>query len=118
MTATGTVENYADVGGGITLCYETFGDPDDPTLLLVMGLGAQMLSWDDDLCIGLAGRGYHVVRYDNRDVGLSTFMPEPVNVFDVIQKVGAGEAPEVPYLLTDMARDPAGLLDHLGADRA
>ena len=119
-TETGTTgtEGYADVGGGITICYETFGDPGDPTLLLVMGLGAQMLSWEEDFCAELAGHGYHVVRYDNRDVGLSTFIPGPVNVFEIIQQLGAGQSPTAPYLLTDMARDAIGLLDHLGVDRA
>ncbi len=58
--------------GGIEIEYETFGDPDDPTLLLVMGLGAQLVSWDVELCQGFVDRGFHVVRFDNREVGLST----------------------------------------------
>jgi pimeloyl-ACP methyl ester carboxylesterase len=113
-----TTDTYAAVGDGITLCYDTFGDPSDPTLLLVMGLGAQMISWVDELCELFAAPGFHVVRFDNRDTGLSTFMPEPVQVFEIMQKIGAGEPVEVPYLLSDMARDAVGLLDHLGVDQA
>lgn len=113
-----TTDSYAEVSDGITLCYETFGDPADPALLLVMGLGAQMISWYEDLCLEFVDRGFHVVRFDNRDAGLSTFLPEPVNVFEVMQNVGAGEPVEVPYLLSDMARDAVRLLDHLGIDQA
>jgi len=65
-------EQFCDVGRGITLCYETFGDPADPSLLLIMGLGAQMVAWHEDFCEGLVGRGLHVVRFDNRDIGRST----------------------------------------------
>jgi alpha-beta hydrolase superfamily lysophospholipase len=61
-------EQFAAVGD-VTLCYETFGDPADPAALLVMGLGTQMLAWHPDFCRELAGRGYFVVRFDNRDVG-------------------------------------------------
>ena len=79
MTATETSrERFADVGGGITLCYETFGDPADPPLLLVMGLGMQLLGWDARFCSMLAERGFHVVRFDNRDAGLSTSVDAPV----------------------------------------
>ena len=60
---------------GITIEYETFGAPDAPPILLVMGLGMQLVAWPDSLCEGLAARGFRVVRFDNRDVGLSTRMP-------------------------------------------
>ena len=80
---------------GIELEYETFGDPAAPTLLLIAGLGAQLLSWDADFCRLLASRGFHVIRFDNRDVGLSTWV-------------------EDEYGLDDMAADAAGLLDALG----
>ena len=63
---------FADTGGGIEIAYESFGDPSDPTILLVMGLGMQMLGWDEGFCELLVDRGYRVVRYDNRDIGLST----------------------------------------------
>ena len=104
--------------GDITLCYETFGDDADPTMLLIMGLGAQMIAWDTELCEMLAARGFRVVRYDNRDTGLSTFLPEPVEVFEVIRQMGNGEPPSVPYLIPDMAVDAIGLLDHLGVAQA
>jgi pimeloyl-ACP methyl ester carboxylesterase len=115
---TRTTECYAEVGTGVTICYDSFGDPSDPTMLLVMGLGAQMVSWEDGFCQQIADQGFHVVRFDNRDAGLSTFLPEPVEVFEVIQQIGAGETPDVPYLLSDMAADTIGLLDRLGVDRA
>jgi pimeloyl-ACP methyl ester carboxylesterase len=114
---TAMTEAFADLGE-ITLCYETFGDEADPTLLLVMGLGAQMIAWDTELCEMLAARGFHVVRFDNRDAGLSTFLPEPVVVFEVMRQMGAGEPPSVPYLIPDMAGDAVGLLDHLGVAQA
>ena len=65
------MESTASVNG-IEVVYETFGDPADETVLLVMGLGVQMLGWDEEFCRLLAGRGFHVVRFDNRDVGRST----------------------------------------------
>jgi pimeloyl-ACP methyl ester carboxylesterase len=110
-------EAYADIGD-ITLCYETLGDPSDPTLLLLMGLGGQLVEWPDDFCHAFVERGFHVVRFDNRDAGLSSYLPEPVDLFEVLRAVGSGEPPEAPYLLSDMACDTVGLLDHLGVDRA
>lgn len=104
---------------GIEICYESFGDPDDPTLLLVAGLGAQLLAWPEPFCEGLVDRGFHVVRFDNRDVGLSTWFDEhPADLAEVMPRLLAGEVPEVPYHLTDMAADAAGLLDALGVERA
>lgn len=110
-------ERFADVGD-LTLCYETFGDPGDPTLLLIMGLGGQMIEWHDELCAELAGHGFHVVRFDNRDAGLSTFFDAEVDIFDVAARAMQGEPVEVPYLLADMADDAAGLLDHIGVVQA
>ena len=80
--------------GDIELCYETFGSPGDPALLLIMGLGTQMLGWDVAFCEELAGRGFHVVRFDNRDIGRSTILdgyPAPT----LVQLLGAG-APKPP----------------------
>ena len=100
---------------GIELCYDTFGDAADPTMLLVMGLGSQMIHWNDDLCDEIVGRGFHVVRFDNRDTGESTWLDGlPATVKGAL----AGGAVDVPYLLADMADDAVGLLDHLGVDRA
>ena len=101
---------------GIELCYETFGAPADPTLLLVMGLGSQMVHWPDDFCAALVDRGFHVVRFDNRDTGESTRFDDIASP-GVRAAIGGGDV-AVPYLLADMADDAVGLLDHLGVDRA
>ncbi len=102
--------------GEVELAHETFGDPADPPLLLVMGLGTQMLGWPDELCEALAGRGHHVVRFDNRDIGLSTHL-DAAGPAD-IGAVFAGDVSSAAYTLSDMARDTAGLLDALGIDSA
>jgi pimeloyl-ACP methyl ester carboxylesterase len=106
--------------GGIELEYETFGSPDDPVLLLVMGLGAQMIVWDERFCRQLADGGRHVVRFDNRDIGLSTkFDGQHVDVMSLVLATFAkAPIPTVPYDLADMAADAIGLLDHLGVERA
>ena len=106
--------NTAKVGP-VDLVYETIGDPSDPPLLLVMGLGMQLIHWDLRLCERFAERGFHVIRFDNRDAGLSTKVRAPVpNVMALM----AGVRAKVPYLLSDMAADTIGLLDHLGIERA
>ncbi|MEZ0069586.1 pimeloyl-ACP methyl ester carboxylesterase [Streptacidiphilus sp. MAP12-20] len=101
---------------GLELEYETFGDPARPTLLLIMGLGAQLTAWDERLCRQLADHGFRVVRYDNRDSGLSSHLddgPQP----DLGAVLG-GDPASAPYLLADLARDAIGLLGALGVDRA
>ena len=101
---------------GIEIAYETFGDAGARPLLLVMGLATQMLGWDEGFCRALADRGFHVIRFDNRDIGLSTHLhdaPEP----DVMAAFG-GDFSSASYTLDDMADDTAGLLDALGVDRA
>src|SRR5919198_5575288 len=101
--------------GDVEVCYETFGDPGDPALLLVMGLAMQMLGWHEDLCEELAGRGFFVIRYDNRDVGRSTKMPgRPPTTWQLIRRDKRAAA----YQLTDMANDGVAILDHLGIARA
>lgn len=108
----------ADVNG-LTLAYETFGEPSDPAILLIMGLGAQMIEWDERFCDALVGRGFHVIRFDNRDVGESTWLDTPgFDPGSVALAILSGEEVEVPYLLADMADDAAGLLDHLGIEAA
>ena len=105
---------------GIDLCYDTFGDPAAPPLLLIMGLNSQMIAWDDEFCSELARRGYRVIRYDNRDIGLSTRF-DAAGVPDVsaaFMAVMQGKTVEAPYRLTDMAADAVGLLDALGIARA
>src|SRR5665213_1870997 len=105
---------------GIELEYDTFGDPTDPALLLVMGLGAQMTAWDEGLCRLLADAGFHVIRYDNRDVGLSTKFGEAgvPDLQAVLTAALTGQPVEAPYSLEDMADDGMGLLGALGIDRA
>src|SRR5919107_6067796 len=89
--------------GEIELAYETFGDPGDPPLLLVMGLATQMIGWPDEFCAGLAERGLFVVRFDNRDIGLSTHLDD-AGTPDIMAVLG-GDASSVPYALTDLADD-------------
>ena len=101
---------------GIELCWDSFGDPQAPTLLLIMGLAAQMIAWDDEFCSQLAGRGYRVIRFDNRDIGLSTRfdaagLPDVAAAFMAAMQ---GQPVKAPYLLRDMADDAVGLLDALG----
>ncbi|MGX1198551.1 alpha/beta fold hydrolase [Parvibaculum sp. MBR-TMA-1.3b-4.2] len=105
---------------GITIEYESFGSTDNPTILLVMGLGGQLTLWNTELCEELVTRGYHVVRYDNRDVGLSTKfdaagIPDMEKIFTALATGGAVDA---PYSLDDMAADGMALLDALGIDKA
>jgi pimeloyl-ACP methyl ester carboxylesterase len=108
-------EQFADLGD-VTLCYETFGDPTDAPLLLVMGLGTQMLAWHEDFCAELAGRGFFVIRYDNRDVGRSTHFSDvkPPTARETVTR----KFKRLAYTLEDMAADGFGLLDQLGIERA
>lgn len=101
---------------GVELAYETVGDPQDPALLLVMGLGAQLIDWPDGFCELLAARGFRVVRFDNRDAGHSTSL-DALGVPDLLA-LRSGDRSQAPYLLADMAADAAGLLDALGVQRA
>jgi pimeloyl-ACP methyl ester carboxylesterase len=100
---------------GIEITYQSLGDPAGPPLLLVMGLGMQLIHWDLELCEELADHGYHVVRFDNRDAGLSTKVDAPV---PRIVRAMAGFHIEAPYLLKDMADDTFGLMDQLEIERA
>jgi pimeloyl-ACP methyl ester carboxylesterase len=113
----------ADVSDGVSIAYDTFGRPGDPPVLLVIGLGAQLIAWDEGFCAMLAERGRHVIRYDNRDCGLSTrFDDRPVDVGQFIAAVSSGDLPAaramVPYSLHDMADDGLGLLAALGIAQA
>ncbi len=104
---------------GIEIEYESFGEGDE-TLLLIMGLGAQMILWDEAFCELLAARGLRVIRFDNRDTGLSTHFDAAgvPNVVEMMGRLAKGELPESPYSLDDMAADCAGLLAALGVDAA
>src|SRR4026208_2543295 len=94
-------ERFCKVGD-VELCYEPFGDPGRPTVLLVMGLGTQMIAWHEDFCAELADRGFYVIRYDNRDVGRSTHLSDR-------------PAPAPRELLTRRIRRPAHLLTDMAA---
>jgi pimeloyl-ACP methyl ester carboxylesterase len=103
-------EQFCDVGRGVTLCYETFGEPSDPTAVLVMGLGTQMIAWHEHFCAQLASRGLHVLRFDNRDIGRSTHLPGPPPTTAQLLRRSRSAA---HYTLADMADDTAALLREL-----
>ncbi|MEY9910735.1 pimeloyl-ACP methyl ester carboxylesterase [Catenulispora sp. MAP12-49] len=100
---------------GVELEYDTFGDPSAPPLVLIMGLGTQMIAWPVPFCQAIADEGFHVVRFDNRDCGLSTIVDAPPPGFGDLL---AGDTSGVPYLMPDLSDDVAGLLDALGVDSA
>lgn len=105
---------------GMQIEYETFGEPSSPALLLIAGLGGQMIGWDEELCQEWARRGLYVIRFDNRDVGLSTKIEE-AGIPDLKAALAArerGEKVDAPYTLDDMADDAVGLLDALKIDKA
>ena len=104
----------------IQIEYDTFGDPSSPPLLLIMGLGEQMLGWDEELCKQLASRDLYVIRFDNRDTGLSSKIDEAgvPNVAEVFASLMKGEEANIPYTLDDMADDAIGLLDALNIEKA
>jgi pimeloyl-ACP methyl ester carboxylesterase len=119
MTAVTTDAVSTVKANGIDIAYETFGDPSDPPLLLVMGLGAQMLAWEEGLCALLVARGHYVIRFDNRDIGLSTWIDAPgLDIGNAVFAAIGGDTSQAPYLLTDMAADAIGLLDALGIESA
>lgn len=100
---------------GISIEYETFGQDTSPCVLLIMGLGGQLTAWDPEFCKALAGAGFYVVVYDNRDVGLSTWLDD-AGVPDLAELL-TGSA-KSPYSISDMAADAAGLLEALGVEAA
>jgi pimeloyl-ACP methyl ester carboxylesterase len=111
----GVAERICRVSDEIELCFETFGDPADPPLLLVMGLATQMIGWPDDFCRELAGRGFHVIRFDNRDAGRSTHVHAPP---PTLRQVILRSRRAAAYTLGDMADDAAGLLRELAVGPA
>jgi pimeloyl-ACP methyl ester carboxylesterase len=113
LTASG--EHFARVGR-LKLCYETLGAPDAPPLLLIMGLGSQMILWDEGFCRQLAERGFWVVRFDNRDVGRSTILRDSrvPKQWQLVTRDPRAAA----YTLDEMADDAAGLLNHLEVSAA
>ncbi|MFW9777759.1 MAG: alpha/beta fold hydrolase [Candidatus Heimdallarchaeota archaeon] len=113
-------EEMTVTANNITLVYDTFGNSSNPALLLISGLGIQMILWDEIFCKAIAARGFWVIRFDNRDIGLSTKFDEAgvPDLMELIQRVMMGEQPEVPYSLLDMAKDAIGLLDALNIESA
>lgn len=105
--------------GPVSIYHESFGDPADPALVLVNGLGSQCINYRAEWCELFAAEGFHVVRFDNRDTGLSTGFEDVAPDFvGVAAAVQAGEVPQVPYTLSHMADDVVAVLDHLGVERA
>ena len=105
---------------GIQIEYETFGEPDLPALLLIIGLGGQLTGWDEKLCLQLAQQGHHVIRFDNRDSGLSSKIDKAgvPDILQTIQRQMKGETINSPYTIGDMAADAMGLLDALNIEKA
>ncbi len=112
---TGQVE-----ANGITIAYESFGETDRETILLIAGVGMQLVGWPIELVDELVSRGYRVVRYDNRDIGLSTKFTEAglPDAEAITAALEAGETPPMPYTLQDMAADAVGLLNALEIQQA
>ncbi len=107
--------------GEVELFYEDLGDPGDPAVLLIMGVGAQLPMWPDGFCAQLLKQGYRVIRFDHRDTGLSTKMRGRRAEGSIYPRIGRylmGRSSPVPYTLVDLAEDARGLLDHLGIQRA
>ena len=121
MTTTASPAPAASVrANGIDIVYDTFGDPRAAPLILIMGLASQMIAWDEEFCRDLAARGFWVIRFDNRDIGLSSKLdqyPAP-NLGALLQQQILGRPVDAPYTLRDMARDTVGLMDALGIEQA
>jgi len=101
--------------GELDICYETFGDASDPAMLLIMGLGTQMVAWHDAFCEQLAARGFFVIRHDNRDIGRSTHLDgaKTPSLWDLLTR-----STDSAYTLAEMAGDSVGVLDALGIEQA
>lgn len=100
---------------GIQIEYDTFGDKSNPTILMIIGIGLQMIHWDEPLCLRLAESGLFVIRFDNRDAGLSSKMEEAgvPDLTQVFTDLMQGKKIEASYTFDDMANDSVGLLDAL-----
>ncbi len=104
----------------VQLAYDAFGEPGAPALLLISGLGNTHNAWHESFCMQLVERGYYVIRFANRDAGLSTRVAggQTPSLPALVWALLRGKTPAVPYRADDMAQDAAGLLDHLGVERA
>ncbi len=105
---------------GIDLEYDAFGDAESPPVLLIMGLGAQMIDWREEFCSLLAQHGFWIIRFDNRDIGNSYKFEEAgkPDIIKIATRIAQGESVKVPYSIEDMAMDSVGLLDALSVDKA
>lgn len=105
---------------GLKIEYESLGRPGDPAIVLIMGLGMQLVAWPDEFCAGLVARGFRVIRFDNRDCGLSgkVHLKKKPNMMLAFASAWLGLPVRAPYTLGDMAADTAGLLDALHVERA
>jgi len=103
---------------GIELEYATSGDPEDPALLLINGLASQLIDWDDELVEAFVDRGFFVIRFDNRETGLSSKTERRVNIAASLRAVVVGTTADVPFRLDDMADDAVAVLDDLGIEQA
>ena len=105
---------------GIQIEYETFGAPSNPALLLIIGLGGQLIHWHEDFCRSIADQGYYVIRFDNRDTGLSTKFDEAgvPDITETLNSLLSGEGVTPPYTIEDMSNDAVGLLDALDIQKA
>ncbi len=111
-------ESTVSVSDRIEICYQSFGNDADPTILMIMGLSAPMGWWSSELCGLVASRGYRVIRFDNRDTGASTKLRDHrVGRSDIVRTF-LGERRPAPYSMSDLAGDAFGLLDGLGVERA
>ncbi len=114
-------EEQTAQANGIEIVYDTFGSPNDPPMILIMGLAVQMIAWDEEFCAQLAAKGYWVIRFDNRDIGLSTKfehlgIPDKMEIARAF--IGKERFEDPPYLLKDMAEDTIGFMDALKIDSA
>lgn len=104
----------------ITLCWDSFGRPTDPAVILIAGMGSQMIAWDDEFCVRLAAQGLRVIRFDNRDVGRSTWLESAgtPDMMAAMTRAWLRQPVDAPYVLADMAADVIGLMDALDISRA
>ncbi|MGE2718359.1 alpha/beta fold hydrolase [Mycolicibacterium celeriflavum] len=115
------VRSGTAVCGNVGIFYEDLGDPADPPVLLIMGVGAQLPMWPDGFCARLVDQGYRVIRFDHRDTGLSSKLDgqrADGSVYPRVLRYLVGRGSPVPYTLVDLAEDVRGLLDHLDIERA
>jgi pimeloyl-ACP methyl ester carboxylesterase len=119
MTSETPVEQTVRLPSGVQICYDELGDRHDPTLLLIMGLAGPLIWWDLALCRSLAATGLHVVRFDNRDIGRSSYLDEqPVTRQQVISAFLSRGRARAPYTMSDLATDASGVLDAVGVESA